>query len=115
MESFVSICGIDRKDQHKLQHLTVFGLYKQVSRVNGFLFQCTPVIIFALQCNSVSTNNTLFLIYDDIYDLFVILEERLTITLHIVLSNLNYPVLNYPDWSPWSRSFFFFSVNINKM
>ena len=109
------MCGLDRKDQHKLQQLTIFGLHKQVWRVNGFLFQCTPVIIFALQCNSVSTNNTLFLIYDDIYDLFVILEERLTITLHIVLSNLNYPDLDYPDWSPWSRSFFFFSVNINKM
>lgn len=54
-----------------------------------FLFQCTPVIIFALQCNSVSMTHTLLLIYADIYDLFVMLEEKLTITLHIVQSNLN--------------------------
>ena len=47
-ESFISMCGLDRKDQHKLQQLTIFGLHKQVWRVNGFLFQCTPVIIFAL-------------------------------------------------------------------
>ena len=88
-ESFISICGIDRKDQHKLQQLTIYGLYKQVSRVNGFLFQCTPVIIFALQGNSISMTHTLFLIYADIYDLFVMLEEKLTITLHIVQSSLN--------------------------
>ena len=66
-----------------------------------FLFQCTPVIIFALQCNSVSMTHTLFLIYADIYDLFVMLEEKLTITLYIVQWNLNYPDLDYPD-------FFFF-------
>ena len=61
------MCGLDRKDQHKLQQLTIFGLHKQVWRVNGFLFQCTPVIIFALQCNSVSMSHTLFLIYADIH------------------------------------------------
>ena len=48
------------------------------------------------------------LMYADIYDLFVMLEEKLTITLHIVQSNLNYPDLDYPDLFPWSRSFFFF-------
>ena len=101
------MCGVDRKDQHKLQQLTIFGLYEQVWRVNVFLFQCTSVIIFALQCNSVSMTHTLFLIYADIYDLFVMLEEKLTITLHIVQWSLNYPDLDYPDLFPWSCSFFF--------
>ena len=36
-----------KKDQNKPQQLPIFGLYKQVLKVDGLLFQCTPVIIFA--------------------------------------------------------------------
>ena len=57
--------------------------------------------------------HTLFLMYAEIYDLFVMLEEKLTITLHIVQLNLNYPDLAYPDLFPWSRSFFFSSFLMN--
>ena len=79
------------------------------------MFQCTPVITFALQCNSVLMTHTLFLIYAGIYDLLVMLEEKLTITLHIVQWDLNYPDLDYPDLFPWSRCSFFFSHEYYKM
>ena len=58
--------------------------------------------------------HTLFLIYAGIYDLFVMLEEKLTITLHIVQWNLNYPDLDYPNLFPWSRCSFFFLMNITR-
>ena len=106
MESFVSICGIDGKDPNKLQQLTTFGLYTEVPRDNGFSFQCTPV-----QCNSVSKTHTLFLIYD-IYDLSVMLEERLTITLH---SAVEFQLSGVVSLVPFFFFSFYFHEYLNKM